>query len=79
MGDSVRFIAVPIRDARGKIAISVASAAHYLTEEVRPWLTGAHKRLWENRRSCVPYAMPPNGVIPLGLRGPIFPPNHSPV
>jgi len=43
LGDSVRSIAVPIRDARGKIAIaiSVASAAHYLTDQVKPSLTAA--------------------------------------
>ncbi len=40
LGDAVRSIAVPVRDARGQIciAISIASAAHYLTDDVRPAL-----------------------------------------
>lgn len=35
LGDGVRSIAAPVRDARGQIciAISIASAAHYLTED----------------------------------------------
>jgi len=41
LGDGVRSIAAPVRDARGEIciAISIASAAHYLTEEIAPELT----------------------------------------
>jgi DNA-binding IclR family transcriptional regulator len=40
LGDGVRSIAVPVRDAKGQIcvAISIASAAHYLTDDVRPAL-----------------------------------------
>jgi DNA-binding IclR family transcriptional regulator len=36
LGDGVRSIAVPIRDARREIciAISIASAAHYLTDDI---------------------------------------------
>ncbi|MEE4454166.1 IclR family transcriptional regulator [Novosphingobium resinovorum] len=41
LGDGVRSIAAPVRGARGEIciAISIASAAHYLTDEIAPDLT----------------------------------------
>lgn len=43
LGDGVRSLAVPIRDARRQIciAISIASAAHYLTDDIVDDLVGA--------------------------------------
>lgn len=42
-GDGVRSIAVPVRDARRQIciALSIASAAHYLTDDIVPDLVAA--------------------------------------
>lgn len=42
LGDGVRSIAAPVRDAKGQIcvAISIASAAHYLTDDILDDLAG---------------------------------------
>jgi DNA-binding IclR family transcriptional regulator len=46
LGDGVRSIAAPVRNARGAIcvAISIASAAHYLTEDIAEDLTARVKQ-----------------------------------
>ena len=60
LGDGVRSIAVPIRDAKGQIciAISVASAAHYLTDELRPSLAEQVMRSAEHVSAAVGYSGP---------------------
>jgi DNA-binding IclR family transcriptional regulator len=60
LGDGVRSIAVPIRDAKGKIciAISIASAAHYLTDELRPGLAEQVMRSAEQIGAAVGYSGP---------------------
>lgn len=60
LGDGVRSIAVPIRDAKGNIsiAISIASAAHYLTDELRPGLADQVIRSAELISGAVGYAGP---------------------
>ena len=60
LGDGVRSIAVPIRDAKGQIgiAISIASAAHYLTDDVRPELAEQVRRAAEQISDAVGYAKP---------------------
>ena len=60
LGDGVRSVAVPVRDAKGKIgiAISIASAAHYLTDDVRPELAEQVRRAAEQISDAVGYAKP---------------------
>lgn len=60
LGDGVRSIAVPIRDAKGKIciAISIASAAHYLTDELRPTLAEQVMRVAQQISAAVGYSGP---------------------
>jgi DNA-binding IclR family transcriptional regulator len=60
LGDGVRSVAVPIRDAKGQIgiAISIASAAHYLTDDVRPELAEQVRRAAEQISDAVGYAKP---------------------
>ncbi|MBZ9646465.1 MULTISPECIES: IclR family transcriptional regulator [Sphingomonadaceae] len=60
LGDGVRSIAVPIRDARGQIciAISIASAAHYLTDALRPGLAEEVMRSAEQIGAAVGYSGP---------------------
>lgn len=60
LGDGVRSIATPIRDAKGQIciAISIASAAHYLTDDVRPDLAAQVMRSAEQISAAVGYTGP---------------------
>jgi DNA-binding IclR family transcriptional regulator len=60
LGDGVRSIAVPVRDAKGQIcvAISIASAAHYLTDDIRPELAEKVMRSAEQISAAVGYAGP---------------------
>jgi DNA-binding IclR family transcriptional regulator len=60
LGDGVRSIAVPIRDAKGQIciAISIASAAHYLTDDLRPSLAEQVMRSAELISGAVGYSGP---------------------
>ncbi len=60
LGDGVRSIAVPIRDAKGhiSIAISIASAAHYLTDDLRPGLAEQVMRSAELISGAVGYTGP---------------------
>lgn len=60
LGDGVRSIAVPIRDAKGQIciAISIASAAHYLTDDLRPGLAEQVMRSAELISGAVGYSGP---------------------
>jgi DNA-binding IclR family transcriptional regulator len=60
LGDGVRSIAVPIRDAKGNIciAISIASAAHYLTDALRPGLAEQVVRAAEQISGAVGYSGP---------------------
>ena len=57
LGDGVRSIAVPVRDAKGQIcvAISIASAAHYLTDDIRPALAEQVMRSAEQISAAVGY------------------------
>ncbi|MDR7154277.1 DNA-binding IclR family transcriptional regulator [Sphingobium xenophagum] len=60
LGDGVRSIATPIRDAKGNIciAISIASAAHYLTDELRTTLALQVMRSAEQISAAVGYSGP---------------------
>ncbi|WP_262504263.1 IclR family transcriptional regulator [Sphingobium sp. KCTC 72723] len=60
LGDGVRSIATPIRDAKGQIAIaiSIASAAHYLTDDLRPSLAEQVMRSAELISAAVGYSGP---------------------
>ena len=60
LGDGVRSIATPIRDAKGNIciAISIASAAHYLTDELRATLAQLVMRSAEQISTAVGYSGP---------------------
>ncbi|MDE0945456.1 MAG: hypothetical protein OSA39_01200 [Sphingobium sp.] len=60
LGDGVRSIATPIRDAKGNIciAISIASAAHYLTDELRATLAQQVMRSAEQISTAVGYSGP---------------------
>ncbi|WP_294137008.1 IclR family transcriptional regulator [Sphingobium sp.] len=60
LGDGVRSIATPVRDAKGQIcvAISIASAAHYLTDELRPTLAEQVMRVTQQISAAVGYSGP---------------------
>ena len=65
LGDGVRSIATPVRDAKGQIcvAISIASAAHYLTDELRPTLAEQVMRVTQQISAAVGYSGPRCGFV----------------
>jgi DNA-binding IclR family transcriptional regulator len=60
LGDHVRSIAAPVRDAHGRIcvAISIASAAHYLTDDITETLAEQVRQTAETISSATGYRLP---------------------
>jgi DNA-binding IclR family transcriptional regulator len=61
IGDGVRSIAAPVRDANGNIcvAISIASAAHYLTDAVMAEVVGHVAEIADKVSKALGYSPPP--------------------